>query len=68
MATIRDTLLSHVRELLAGSNENHLAGELGIDTATLHRWLKGERSISISTAEHLAERFGLELKPSKKRR
>jgi hypothetical protein len=35
----------------------------GVDHAVLRRFMRGERDIKLTTAEHLAEYLGLELAP-----
>lgn len=37
----------------------------GVDHAVLRRFMRGERDIKLTTAEHLAEYLGLELTPEK---
>jgi transcriptional regulator with XRE-family HTH domain len=40
----------------------------GVDHAVLRRFMKGERDIKLTTAEHLADFLDLELSPKKKAR
>ncbi len=40
----------------------------GVDHAVLRRFMKGERDIKLTTAEHLAEYLELELSPKKQSR
>jgi transcriptional regulator with XRE-family HTH domain len=37
----------------------------GVDHAVLRRFMRGERDIKLTTAEHLAEYLGLELGPKR---
>jgi transcriptional regulator with XRE-family HTH domain len=37
----------------------------GVDHAVLRRFMRGERDIKLTTAEHLAEYLGLELVPKR---
>lgn len=68
MSTIRETLLKHVQAASADKSLLQVASDLDVQHATIYRWLKGERSIDINTAEKLAKHFGLELKPARKRK
>lgn len=68
MGTIRETLLQKVLAATKGRNLLQVANEInGVQYGTLYRWLKGERTIDIKTAEALEKHFGLELKPKRKR-
>lgn len=67
MKTIRETLLAHVTRYQGDRSINQLARDLGVDVASLHRWMTGERSIGIDVAERLALHFKLELRARKPR-
>ena len=69
MKTIRDALLEMVVDATKGRNLLQVANEIeGVQYGTLYRWLKGERTIDIKTAEALAKHFGLELKAKRPKR
>jgi len=63
MGDLIDLLLEHTRKALEGMSLNKLAEATSVDVASLHRWLKGERSISLDNADKLATYFGLTLRP-----
>ena len=63
MGEISDQLLERLNTSLETMSLNQLARETGVDVAILHRWLKGERSISLENADKLVAYYGLELKP-----
>ena len=44
----------------------HVARAAGVDTGIMSRFMRGERGISLKTADQLAEYFKLELKPTSK--
>jgi hypothetical protein len=45
-----------------------VANGSGVDHAVLRRFMRGERDIKLTTAEHLAEFLELELAPKKRSR
>ena len=45
----------------SGVNAAQLAKLSGVDRAQLYRFMRGERSLTIKTAEKLARQIGLEL-------
>ncbi len=42
---------------------NAIAVEAGVPQPVLHRFVKGERDLTLATAQKLADYFGLELLP-----
>jgi plasmid maintenance system antidote protein VapI len=63
MGEIADQLLERLNASLESMSLNQLARETSVDVAILHRWIKGERSISLENADKLVAYYGLELKP-----
>jgi plasmid maintenance system antidote protein VapI len=47
----------------SGKTVNAIAVESGIPQPMLHRFLKGERDLTLRTAQKLADYFGVELRP-----
>lgn len=68
MGEIADQLLERIHASLESISLNQLARETGVDVASLHRWLKGERSISLDNADKLVAYYGLQLKPPAKKK
>jgi plasmid maintenance system antidote protein VapI len=44
---------------------NAVAVEAGVPQPVLHRFMTGERDLTLRTAQKLADHFGLELRPRK---
>jgi plasmid maintenance system antidote protein VapI len=60
-AALLRTLLRYCRG--CGLSANALAKAAGVPQATLSRFLAGQRSVALATAERLATYFELELQP-----
>jgi transcriptional regulator with XRE-family HTH domain len=58
-----DQLLKAIRD--SGMTVNAIAVESGIPQPVLHRFERGKRDLTLTTAQKLAEYFGLELRPRK---
>jgi hypothetical protein len=71
MADVRETsicpmkLSERLRKAVLTSKQTRYAIAVGsgVDHAVLRRFMRGERDIKLTTAEHLAEYLGLELTP-----
>ncbi len=64
------TISEQLREAIAVSGETHyrIWKETGIRPQVLGRWMSGEREhLRTDTVDTLAEYFGLELKPKKRK-
>jgi plasmid maintenance system antidote protein VapI len=48
-----------------GKTVNAVAVEAGVPQPVLHRFMTGERDLTLRTAQKLADHFGLELRPRK---
>lgn len=61
------TLSERLRKAVISSKKTRyaIAVGAGIDHAVLRRFMRGERDIKLTTAEHLAEYLELELAPKK---
>ncbi len=61
-------LSESLRKAVLTSKKSRYAVALGsgVDHAVLRRFMKGERDIKLTTAEHLAEFLELELAPKKR--
>lgn len=57
--TIADQLKNAIRE--SGKTVNALAVEAGVPQPVLHRFVKGERDLTLTTVQKLADYFGLRL-------
>ncbi|MBA4104827.1 MAG: hypothetical protein C0485_03635 [Pirellula sp.] len=68
MGEIADQLLVRLSASLESMSLNQLSRDTGVDVAILHRWLKGERSISLDNADKLVAYYGLKLDSSSPRR
>ena len=51
----------------SGLSRFELARRAGVSYAIVHRFIGGNRDITISTASKLADALGLELRPAKRR-
>jgi plasmid maintenance system antidote protein VapI len=60
-------LTTTIKKAIENSEQNRetIARETRIDRAVLSRFVRGEKGISLSTADKLADYFGLELKTKK---
>ena len=47
----------------SGKTVNAIAVEAGVPQPVLHRFVKGERDLTLTTVQKLADYFGLELRP-----
>ncbi len=45
-----------------------LARDSGVNSAVVGRFLKGQRDVTLATAERLCRALGLELRPTRRRR
>ena len=65
MKSISETLRDHI----TASQESYhtIAEAIGISDGILSRFMREERSMNLATAEKLAEYFGLELRPVRKK-
>jgi plasmid maintenance system antidote protein VapI len=61
--TIAEELRRKVRE--CGLSVNAVAKAAGVAQPVLHRFMTGERDLTLSTAQRLADHFGLELRARK---
>lgn len=61
---IGEALKQAIRE--SGRSVNSIAREAGIPQPSLHYFLRGERGLSLETAEKLAQLFGLEVREKKR--
>ena len=52
----------------SGYTQNQLSELSGVHRAQINRFVKGERTLTLESAERIAEVLELELKPKKKRR
>jgi plasmid maintenance system antidote protein VapI len=69
MENISKKLLAHTRQAIdKGQSINNLATAAGVQVATVSRWIKGERTITLETADKLAAYFGLEMRATRKGR
>jgi hypothetical protein len=61
------TLSERLRKAVISSKKTRyaIAVGAGVDHAVLRRFMRGERDIKLTTAEHLAEYLELELVPKK---
>jgi plasmid maintenance system antidote protein VapI len=59
-----------LREAIRKSSQSlqRLSELTGVQRASLSRFVRGERTLRLDMAERLAEYFGLELRPTRKRR
>ena len=64
MKLITDPLRRAIRE--ADVTIYRIAKDSGIASTVVARFYKGERDLTLSTADKLADYFGLELQPRKK--
>jgi plasmid maintenance system antidote protein VapI len=55
-----EQLKKAIRE--SGKTVNALAVESGVPQPVLHRFVKGERDLTLSTVQKLADYFGFELR------
>lgn len=65
MQTISETLCEYIED--SQLTYHSLAEATGISDGILSRFMREERSITLPTAEKLAEYFGLELRPVRKK-
>jgi plasmid maintenance system antidote protein VapI len=58
------TMADHLRKKIEGSNKtvNAIAIEAGVPQPVLYRFVNGERDLTLSTAQKLADYFKLELR------
>lgn len=68
MSKFAAILMQHTRQAVDKSSVNAVARESGVDVAALHRYLTGERSLSLTTASLLADYLGLSDKLNGRRR
>jgi transcriptional regulator with XRE-family HTH domain len=59
MTTITEQLRASIRK--SGLSQEQIAEATGVSQGVLSRFVRGERSINLTTAEKLAEYFGLSL-------
>jgi plasmid maintenance system antidote protein VapI len=66
MSEITDKLRQAVRD--AGLSVNAVATAAGIPQPVLHRFMSGERDLTLRTAQKLADYLGLTLQPHQRAR
>ena len=61
----RPTMVETLRQLIQDSEQsvNALAKASGVAQPILHRFLKGEQGLTLTSAQKLADHFDLELRP-----
>lgn len=64
----RTTIADQLRKAIADSEDSvsAIARAAGIPQPVLHRFAKGERDLTLTTAQRLIDYFDLELRPRKR--
>jgi plasmid maintenance system antidote protein VapI len=62
LPTLADQLRKAIKA--SGKTVNAIAVESGVPQPVLHRFAKGDRDLTLETADKLARHFDLELKPT----
>jgi plasmid maintenance system antidote protein VapI len=67
MSKRKPTMAEQLRKAMqtSGKTVNAIAVKAGIPQPVLYRFVNGERDLTMSTAQKLADYFGLELRPRK---
>lgn len=62
--TPRVTMIDQLRKSIrdSGTTVNAIAVEAGVPQPVLHRFARGERDLTLTTAQKLTDYFGLELR------
>jgi plasmid maintenance system antidote protein VapI len=70
MAKRQRTMTEALKRAIAASGMAHIAIERATDVkrASIMRFMRGERSLRLDLADRLAEYFGLELRPARRRK
>ena len=66
----RKSIVTELRKAIveSGYTQNQLSELSGVNRAQINRFVKGERTLTLESAERIAKVLGLELKPKKKGR
>ena len=65
----RKSIVAELRKAIveSGYSQNQLSELSGVNRAQINRFIKGERTLTLESAEKVAEALGLELKPKRKK-